>query len=239
MNCKLRSDFHLEDLISDVDKGLSSEENTLLVFFERMDKNLILDKARDTFYHRISKEFDAYGGELEARDFWDDVATTAEDDEFFGKIKLSPDENEVLNNARKGLVGKNLYLRITNWFYANGFIRKDITVWNCRLFRYIDSYLMIKDNIIVGIFDNYETIGDIKRIRTEAMAFLKKNIPSRIMRIIENSVDTDEKIFEGIIEETELSEQEKELKKVGNECLKPLAEDIYKIVFKAHQKPGC
>ena len=30
MNCKLRSDFHLEDLISDVDKGLSSEENTLL-----------------------------------------------------------------------------------------------------------------------------------------------------------------------------------------------------------------
>ena len=232
MNCKFRSEFHLEDLISDVGEGLSDEEKNLLRFFRRINKNIILDWIRDTFYSETISRDSGYL-DLEARNFWDDIATISEDDDYLGAIKLSPDDKEALYNARKGLIGKDLYLRIMTWAYAHGFIRKDITEWNCRVFRYLDSYLMTKENIVVGIFNRYETIRDIETIHTEVMDFLKKNIPSRIMRIIENAIDTDEKVFEGLIEEVELSDQEKELRKIGNEYLRPLAEDIYKIIFEA------
>ena len=91
--------------------------------------------------------------------------------------------------------------------------------------------MMTRENIIVGIFNRYETIRGIETIHAEVMDFLKKSIPSRIIRIIENAIDTDEKVFECLIEEVELSDQEKEFRKIGNEYLRPLAEDIHKIIF--------
>ena len=233
MNCRTKEEFHLEELILDIEKTkLSEKEEILLKFFQTISEDTVISNVRDAYYHRIPKEYEVYAGEPEARAFWDEVKDVAEYDAYQGKIKLSPDDMEALDDACKGAIGIGLYVKITEWFYEHGFIRSDITIWNCRLFRYLDSYLMTKENIILGVFHHYEDIGNIEEIRKEAMEFLQKRIPNRIFKILEKKIDTDEKFFEGELDKTEPTEQEESITKLVNEYLKPLAEDIYNIVFK-------
>ncbi len=226
MNCRKKEEFHSEELISDIEKTtkLSKEERILLKFFKRTDENTLVDNARDIYYHRIPEEYDAYAGELEARVFWEYIKDAAVDNAYLGKIKLTPDDKEALEDAYKGIIGIGLYVRIMDWFFKHGFIRSDITIYNCRMFRFLDAYLMTEKSIVMGVFDHYEDIRDINKIHKEVMVYLGKNIPSRFLRILEKTIKY-------TLGETELSEQEKSLIELTSYCLRPYAENIYKIIF--------
>lgn len=228
MNCRKKEEFRLEELVSDIEKTeLSEEEQILFKLFKRTDENTLVDNARDIYYDRVPKEYDAYAGELEARVFWEYIKDAAGDDEYLGKIKLTPDDKEALEDACKGIIGIGLYVRIMDWFFEHGFIRSDITIYNCRMFRFLDAYLMTEKSIVMGVFDHYEDIRDINKIHEEVMVYLGKNIPRRFLRILEKTIN------EYTLGETELNEQEKNLIELTSYCLRPFAESIYEIVFKA------
>ena len=235
MDCKTKESFHLDELISDIEKtGLSKKEQILFKFFQRDTEDIIVERMRDLYYfYGIRKYDDWLEDEMCARTFWHDVKDAAEEDEWTVKIKLTPDDREALEDARLGDIGRELFAAIVTWFFDHGFIRGDITVWNCRVFRYLDAYLMTKENIIMGIFRHYEDIRDIDEINEEVMEYFEKSIPSRILRILKKEIDVDEEEFKNNLSGAEHTQQEKELVKIVNCCLKPHAEIIYKIVFSA------
>lgn len=235
MNCKSRENFHLDELVSDIEKtGLSEKEQILLKFFQRDTEEVIIERIRDLYYYYGPRNYDDWlDDEMTARTFWHDVKDAAEEDEWMGKVKLTPDDREALEDARLGYVGRELFATIVTWFFNYGFIRNDITTWNCRIFRYLDSYLMTEESIVFGVFRHYEDIRDIEEIHKEIIKYLKKYIPRRILRILEATIDSDEKRFENDSEETLLTEQERNIIELANGYLKSMAEDIYKIVFEA------
>lgn len=235
MSCKLKESFHLDELVSDIEKtGPSKEEQILFKFFQRDAEEVIVERMRDLYYYYGIRKYDDWlEDEMCARTFWHDVKDAAEEDEWTLKIKLTPDDREALEDARLGNVGRELFAVIVTWFFDHGFIRSDITTWNCRIFRYLDSYMMTKENIVTGIFHHYEDIRDINEIHEEVMEYLEKTIPSRILRILKKTIDIDEEIFEDIRGETEFTKQEKELIGIANCCLKPHAENVYRIIFAA------
>lgn len=233
MECKSKENFHLEELVSDIEKtGLSEKEQILFKFFQRVTEDIILERMRDLYYFYGPRNYDDWlEDEMCVRQFWYDVKDAAEEDEWNLKIKLTPDDREALEDARLGYVGRELFATIVTWFFDHGFIRSDITVWNCRLFRYLDGYL-ITENIIMDIFRHYEGIRDINGIHKEVMEYLEKTIPSRILRILKKEINIDEEEFKNTLSGAEHTQQEKELIKIANCCLKPHAESIYKIIFK-------
>jgi hypothetical protein len=235
MNCKSKENFHLEELVSDIEKtNLSEKEQILFKFFQRDTEDVIIERMRDLYYFYGPRNYDDWlDDEMCARQFWCDVKDAAEEDEWTLKIKLTPDDREALEDARLGNIGRELFASIVTWFFDHGFIRTDITVWNCRIFRYLDSYLITKENIILGVFRHYEDIRDIEGINEEIIECLKKYIPSRMLRILEAKIDADERRFENDSEEISLTDQEKEVIRVTNEYLKPLADGVYRIIFEA------
>ena len=235
MDCKSKENFHLEELVSDIEKtNLSEKEQILFKFFQRDTEDVIIERMRDLYYFYGPRNYDDWlDDEMCARQFWCDVKDAAEEDEWTLKIKLTPDDREALEDARLGYVGRELFATIVTWFFDHEFIRSDITVWNCRVFRYLDAYLITKESITMDIFRHYEDIRDINKIHEEVMEYFEKTIPSRILRILKKEFDIDEEEFKNTLSGAEHTEQEKELIKIANCCLKPHAESVYKIVFSA------
>lgn len=227
MDCKSKENFHFKDLVSDIEKtNLSEKEQILFKFFQRDTEDVIIERMRDLYYFYGLRSYDDWlDDEMTARTFWYDVKDAAEEDEWIGKVKFTPDDREALEDARLGYVGRELFATIVTWFFDHGFIRSDITEWNCRVFRFLDAYLMTKENVVMDIFRHYEDIRDINEINEEVMVYLRKNIPRRVLRILVKIIN------EYTIGEIELNEQEKNLVELANYCLKPHAENIYKIIF--------
>ena len=193
---------------------------------------MIIEDVRDLYYHEGPRIYSEWlDDDIDARMFWDNVKDITEQDEWSGKVVLTPDDKEALGDACHGFIGRELFASILTWFYEHEFIRDDITVWNCRVFRYIDSYLMSRRNIVVGIFANYESLRDIESIRLEIMEFLNKSIPSHALLVLKNQIDIDEKYFEtGLKEET--ANEKKDLLDLAHKYLRSYAEDIYSIIFR-------
>ncbi len=234
MECRPKKDFRLKELIFDIKKKeLTKEEEILLKFFQRDSGATILERARDLYYYHGPRDYDDWlEDDMRARMFWEDIKNATEDEEWMGKIKLTPDDRDALEDARLGRIGIELFAHIIVWFYDHGFIRSDVTIWNCRLFRYFDSYLITKKNIILGIFKHYDAIRDIEVIHQDVVDCLKNSsISENEMQMLEEQVDNDERFFETGVSAITLTEYRKEEIHLINKQLSSLSEEIYHVIF--------
>ena len=171
---KTKKDFRVQQLVQDLRaNSLSYNDGYLVGLLERLKKIDLVDVARDYYYHRKSSCYSGlYDDEDSQRGFWEEV----EIDVF---SELSPTERDALDFAKRGECGREPFVLILTWFESNDYIRKDITAYNCRFFRYIDSYInLAQKNIVNGIFRNYEKIRDMMMINKDVDALLKKSFSS-------------------------------------------------------------
>lgn len=216
---KNKKDFQVQQLVQDVRANfLSYHDGYLIGLLERLKKIDLVDVARDYFYHRKSNDEDSH------RAFWEEV----EIDIF---SELSPTERDALDFAKRGECGREPFFFIMAWFEGHDYIRKDITAYNCRFYRYIDSYVnLAQRNILNGIFKNYEKLRDMKTINKDVDALLAKSFSSPDLQLLWKQVEHDIKCFEINVRPGVLQEMEKNIFRIHG-ILRSISDELIRIVL--------
>lgn len=216
---KNKKDFQVQQLVQDVRANfLSYHDGYLIGLLERLKKIDLVDAARDYFYHRKSNDEDSH------RAFWEEVEIDIFSD-------LSPTERDALDFAKRGECGREPFVFIMAWFEGHDYIRKDITAYNCRFFRYIDSYVnLAQKNIVNGIFRNYEKIRDMKMINKDVDDLLVKSFSSSDLRLLWKQIEHDLKCFEINVTPAILPEMETDIFRIHG-ILRSISDRILEIVL--------
>ena len=230
LQCKSSNEFNVGLLVAELRRyDLSVEDRRLIGFLEKVGADFFVEKARDLNYLGCYKSYLGWRDDEDAsRDFWYEIEAAAES----SGAKMTPDEKEAFDDARLGSTGKEAFASIMLWFINGGFIRKDITVWNCRIFRYLDSYMITKENIVGKIFvEHYEDIEPIEKINERIRSFLDSNMHRSKVRVLSEQIDKDERAFEAGIVARPAAHLKRALDAIHEEIKYYLADDIFNLIF--------
>ena len=223
---KKKNEFDIQELIQDLrTNSLSYNDGYLVDLLERLKKIDLVEMARDYFYRCKSTSYSGvYSDEDSQRGFWGEV-------EIDISPELSPNERDALHFASRGECGKEPFVIMMTWFDSHDYIRKDITAYNCRFFRYIDSYVnLAQKNIVNEIFRNYEKLRDMKIINKDVDALLEKSFSSSDLQLLWRQVEHDIKCFEINVRPGILQEMEKDIFRIHG-ILRSISDKILEIVL--------
>ena len=220
--------FRIEDVIQDT--GIDSyelHEGDLVQLLLKAKGFDFVDFARSNYYARRSLVYaDWFCDEDVHCRFWESI------EDCFDDSELTPNEKESLFFAKKGVVGRDSFAIVMDWFNINDFIRPDITTHNCRFFRYVDSYpSLARKNIMVEIFEQYETIRSINEINEEVEGLLKDYFSATDLQNLHRQVDADAECFENCTTPSVLEDLKKDIGRLHS-TLKSISDEILMTIFK-------
>ncbi len=226
---KCIKDFVMEEFLKDVRKDeIFTEDGRLLRFVEMAGGDYLVEKARDFYYKYGILNYSQWKiNDNALREFWEDtreVANAAGMDE-------TPNEREAIELIGwNPIAGRDMLATIMTWFNTNGFIRDDITRKNCGLLLYLDSFLILSENIMARVFDEYETIGMIDVIHDSLMKCIEDNLSSHEVRILKKQMGFDEKFHETGVQEL-LTKWERGIQNALNANLRALSNELEYLIF--------
>lgn len=222
-------DFVMEDFLKDVRKDeIFTEDGRLLRFVEMAGGDYLVEKVRDLYYKYGSLNYSQWMKNDDVlRRFWEDTREAAN----AAGMDETPNEREAIDLVNwNPIAGRCLFASIMVWFNVNGFIRDDITIQNCGILLYLDSFLVLEKNIMERVFDEYETIGKMDVIHDSLMKCINDNLPSNELRVLKKQIDFDKKFYETGVQ-VGLIGWERDMLNTINADLRALSSELEYLIF--------
>jgi hypothetical protein len=177
--------------------GIARDDKPLLSLVLRQDEKWLIEKVRTNCYGEGPKDSPYWlSDEEKSRGFWEEIRELAKEAVESGGSKLSLTIEESLDLACRGLAGKEIFAKVMAFFIEGGYVREDITMWQCRVFRFLDSYSVTSKTLMGEIWDHYETVDPINQVSDRVLSKIKEILTDTAYRVIIRQIDEDERCFE-------------------------------------------